>query len=120
MKFLLLISAFIIVSASSKCQIDPDLLTRKTIRRDSLSLNMDAIYSRPLLQAGKLPVALGGYLEANYQYLNENGISEGHQFQMRRLTLFVSSTIYKRIKFLTEIEFEDGAKETNIEFASVD
>ena len=26
----------------------------------------------------------------------------------------------KRIKFLTEIEFEDGAKEINIEFASVD
>jgi hypothetical protein len=39
---------------------------------------------------------------------------------MRRLTLFVSSAIYKRIKFLTEIEFEDGTKEINIEFASVD
>ena len=69
---------------------------------------------------GKLPVALGGYVEANYQYLSENGVSEGHQFQMRRLTLFVSSSISKRIKFLTEIEFEDGTKEINIEFASVD
>jgi len=39
---------------------------------------------------------------------------------MRRLTLFVSSSISKRIKFLTEIEFEDGTKEINIEFASVD
>jgi len=43
-----------------------------------------------------------------------------HQFQFRRLTLFISSTIYKRLKFLTEIEFEDGTKEINIEFASVD
>ena len=67
-----------------------------------------------------MPVALGGYVEANYQYLNEDGISEGHQFQMRRLTLFIASTIAKRIKFLSEIEFEDGTKEINIEFASVD
>jgi len=62
---------------------------------------MDAIYDRPFLQVGKLPVVFGGYVEANYQYLGENGISEGHQFQMRRLTLFVSSSISKRIKFLT-------------------
>jgi hypothetical protein len=101
-------------------QIDPELLrdpARDTSRRQ---LNMDAVYSRPFIQVGKLPVALGGYVEANYQYLGENGISEGHQFQMRRLSLFVSSSIAKRIKFLSEIEFEDGTKEINIEFASVD
>lgn len=120
MKFSLIILFFVIVGLTAKCQIDPELLTRKAIQKDSLLLNMDANYNRPLLQAGKLPIALGGYVEANYQYLSENGISEGHQFQMRRLTLFVSSTIYKRIKFLTEIEFEDGTKEINIEFASVD
>jgi len=34
--------------------------------------------------------------------------------------LFLSSTISKRIKFLTEIEFEDGTKEINLEYASVD
>jgi hypothetical protein len=39
---------------------------------------------------------------------------------MRRLTLFVSSSIADRIKFLSEIEFEDGTKEINIEFASID
>lgn len=101
-------------------QIDPELLRRIPVKTDSLPLNMDAIYNRPFLQFGKLPVALGGYAEANYQYLSENGVTEGHQFQMRRLTLFVSSSISKRIKFLTEIEFEDGTKEINIEFASVD
>ena len=63
---------------------------------------------------------MGGYAEANYQYLQENGISEGHQFQMRRMSLFVSSSIGNRIKFLSEIEFEDGAKEIAIEFASID
>jgi hypothetical protein len=39
---------------------------------------------------------------------------------MRRLSLFVSSSISNRIKFLSEIEFEDGAKEISIEFASLD
>jgi hypothetical protein len=83
-------------------------------------MNMDAVYNRPFLSYGKLPVSLGGYVEANWQHLGTNGISEGHQFQMRRVTLFVASTISKRIKFLSEIEFEDGTKEINIEFAAVD
>ncbi len=101
-------------------QIDPSLLRRIPKDTAGLQLNMDAVYSRPFLQLGKLPVAIGGYAEANYQYLQENGISEGHQFQMRRMTLFVSSSIAKRIRFLSEIEFEDGTKEINIEFASID
>lgn len=81
---------------------------------------MDAVYNRPFLSVGKLPVSLGGYVEANWQHLGTDGVSEGHQFQMRRLTLFIASSISRRIKFLSEIEFEDGTKEINIEFASVD
>jgi len=101
-------------------QIDPVLLRKGSKDTSGLKLNMDAVYNRPFIQVGKLPVALGGYVEANYQYIGEDGISEGHQFQMRRLTLFVSSSIAKRLKFLSEIEFEDGTKEINIEFASLD
>lgn len=118
-KYLLFVFAFGGVHAAI-AQIDPVLLKRAPKDTGALLMNMDAVYNRPFLQMGKLPVALGGYVEANYQYLSENGVSEKHQFQMRRLTLFVSSAIYKRIKFLTEIEFEDGTKEINIEFASVD
>ena len=120
MKQLLLFLAYIFCWQLAHAQIDPELLRRIPAKTDSLPLNMDAVYNRPFLQIGKTPVALGGYVEANYQYLSEDGISEGHQFQMRRLTLFVSSAISKRIKFLTEIEFEDGTKEINIEFASVE
>ena len=120
MKKIVILGLLLCIHHLATAQIDPELLrdpTRDTSRRQ---LNMDAVYSRPFVQVGKLPVALGGYVEANYQYLGENGISEGHQFQMRRLSLFVSSSIAKRIKFLSEIEFEDGTKEINIEFASVD
>jgi len=109
-----------ILSTASYSQIDPVLLRKTVSDTSGMMMNMDAVYNRPFLQLGKLPVALGGYAEANYQYLQEDGITEGHQFQMRRLTLFVSSSIAKRIKFLSEIEFEDGTKEINIEFASVD
>lgn len=120
MRQYLLLIAFSFVSTHLVAQIDPELLRIAPAKKDSIAMNMDAVYNRPFLQLGKLPVALGGYVEANYQYLNTDGISEGHQFQMRRLTLFISSTIYKKIKFLTELEFEDGTKEINIEFASVD
>jgi hypothetical protein len=34
--------------------------------------------------------------------------------------LFIASSIHRKIKFLTEIEFEEGGREINIEFASLD
>ncbi|GAA4465023.1 hypothetical protein GCM10023189_45100 [Nibrella saemangeumensis] len=85
-----------------------------------IKLNMDATYDRPFLSVGKLPVSVGGYLEANTQYMATDGITEGLSFQMRRMTLFLASTINRRIKFLSELEFEDGTKEINIEFAAMD
>lgn len=120
MKHLLLLTFLSSLVFSTSAQIDPDLLRKAPKAGDSLRLNMDAIYDRPMIKAGRLPVSLGGYVEGNYQYLSENGISEGHQFQFRRLTVFMASSIAKRLKFLTEIEFEDGTKEINIEFASID
>ena len=111
---------FILNSSTAIGQIDPTLLRRIPNDTAKAVLNMDAIYNRPFMQVGKLPVALGGYAEANYQYLQKDGITEGHQFQMRRVSLFISSSIANRIKFLCEIEFEDGAKEISIEFASLD
>ena len=101
-------------------QIDPLLL--KVQAKDTIknTLNMDAVYNRPFIAVGKLPVSLGGYVEANWQHLGTDGVSDGHQFQFRRMTLFVASTISKRIKFLSEIEFEPAEKEIGIEFAAVD
>lgn len=83
-------------------------------------MNMDAVYTRPFMAIGKTPVAVGGYVEANTSYFATDGVTEGLSFQMRRLTLFLSSTISKNVKFLSEIEFEDGTKEINIEFAAID
>lgn len=101
-------------------QIDPSLL--KHIPKDTSKslMNMDAVYNRPLLSMGKIPVALGGYLETNWQRSTTNGISEGHQFQFRRLSIFLASSVGNHLKFLSEIEFEDGTKEISIEYAALD
>ncbi len=121
MKRILTFTIMFVLTATVVCgQIDSTLLRRTQKDTSSLQLNMDAIYNRPFLSVGKVPVALGGYVEANWQHLGTDGVTEGHQFQMRRLTLFIASGISRRIKFLSEIEFEDGTKEINIEFASVD
>lgn len=111
---------FAFLQFSLIAQIDSSLFKRVAPKDTTLKLNMDAVYNRPFLQMGKIPVALGGYVEANSNYMVSRGNTEGLSFQMRRLTIFMSSTIGKRIKFLSEIEFEDGTKEINIEFAAVD
>lgn len=120
MKKIVFIIFVITITETANGQIDPSLLRRIPKDTSGLQMNMDAVYNRPFLQVGKLPVALGGYAEANYQYIQQDGVTEGHQFQMRRVSLFISSSIANRIKFLSEIEFEDGAKEIGIEFASLD
>lgn len=120
MRRILTLALFLVGCNTSQAQIDSSLLRRIPANTTKPGLNMDAVYNRPFLGYGKLPVSLGGYVEANWQHLGTDGVTEGHQFQMRRLTLFVASTISKRIRFLSEIEFEDGTKEINIEFAAVD
>lgn len=120
MKSIILLFITCLAGLVTTAQIDPELLRRAPKPADSLKLNMDAVYDRPMIKAGKVPVSIGGYVESNYQYTSESGVSEGHQFQFRRLTVFLASSIAKRLKFLTEIEFEDGTKEINIEFASID
>ncbi len=110
-----------LISVETSAQIDSTLLKRIPVDTSSMnSLNMDAVYNRPFLQVGKLPVSVGGYIEADYQYMGTDGISDGHSFRIPRLTLFVASSIHRKIKFLSEIEFEEGGEEVAIEFAALD
>ena len=112
--------AALLLNLNSFAQIDPSLL--KIIPKDTVKniLNMDALYNRPTLKINKTPISIGGYVEMNWQKMTTDGVSEGHQFQARRLSIFMSSAISRRVKFLSEIEFEDGGKEIAIEFASID
>jgi hypothetical protein len=116
----LLTLLFLSIAGITQAQIDAALLQDMSKDSTGQRLNMDAVYDRPFLNLGKLPVSVGGYMEANWQHIGTEGVSEGHQFQMRRMTLFVSSTIGKKLKFMSEIEFEEGGNEIVIEFASLD
>lgn len=107
-------------TGTSLAQTDSSLVKRIPADTGKLHLNMDAIYNRPFLQMDKLPVSIGGYLEANSSYSGTDGVTEGLSFRVPRLSVFISSTIKKRIKFLSEIEFEEGGREVGIEFASMD
>lgn len=116
-KYLLL---WTLVASVGYSQKDSSFIKRIPTDTSQIKMNLDAVYNRPFLSLGKLPVALGGYMEVNTNYSGTDGISEGLSFQFKRFTMFMSSTITKKIKFLSELEFEDGTKEINIEFASVD
>ncbi|MCH2450843.1 MAG: hypothetical protein MK198_11965 [Gracilimonas sp.] len=120
-KNLLLFLIFAQTTVTVNAQVDSSLF--KDTRNDTLSaeaMNMDAVYERPFFHAGTSPVSVGGYIEAGYQYIGEDGITEGHTFRIPRFTLFVGSSLHPRIKFLSETEFEEGGKEIAIEFAALD
>src|SRR6185436_1825397 len=122
----LFITTFVFTTAQA--QIDSTLLKR--VEKDTAKkvMNMDALYSRPFLHISRTPVSVGGYVEMNYQHLGTDGVSDGHEFQFRRLSLFVASSISKRVKFLSEIEFENDKEEAlegepmeiAIEYAALD
>ncbi|MFH6983323.1 hypothetical protein [Marinoscillum luteum] len=116
----ILITISSLLSIDAKAQIDSTLLKRTPVDTAKNLLNMDAVYNRPFLQVGKLPVSVGGYIEADYGYIGEDGMTDGHSFRIPRMTLFVASSIHRKIKFLSEIEFEEGGEEVAIEFAALD
>ena len=64
LKLLLIGVLLLTVSGTIKAQTDP-VVTRVAIDTSATSLNMDAVYNRPFLALKNVPVALGGYLEAN-------------------------------------------------------
>lgn len=116
----IVIFTLLVFSQRAYAQVDSTLFKRILKDTSSNTLNMDAVYNRPFLQIKNLPVSVGGYVEAQYEYLGEDGITDGHSFAIPRMTLFVSSSLHRKIKFLSEIEFEEGGEEVAIEFASLD
>lgn len=111
---------FLVSASLIYAQGDTTVFVRIPNDTNSLLMNMDAVYNRPFLKYSKLPPAVGGYVEANSIYKFVDGINNGVNFEIPRLTVFIASSISKRIKFLSEIEFEGAAKKINIDFAALD
>jgi hypothetical protein len=87
---------------------------------DSLKLNQNAVYQRPFIQKNSARTAVGGYLEANTNFIYQDGVSDGFSMEMRRFNLFLYSSINSRIRFLSELEFEHGTEEISLETAFLD
>jgi len=126
----LLITILLFNFQPASAQIDTSLLNTPA-KKDTVkhSLSMDAIYNRPFKKLGSSAISIGGYVESDVQYTNTSGITNGDQFQFRRFSLFVSSTIAPHIKFLSEIEYEDdpsgdpdnvAGPEFGVEYAAMD
>lgn len=103
------------------CQAQTDSAWYR-ISQDTTQKKMvqDAIYNRPFIQLGRTTTAVGGYLEGNTNYFVTDGISEGFSMELRRFNIFLYSTIARRIKFLSELEFEHGTEEISLETAQLD
>jgi hypothetical protein len=87
-------------------------------RVDSIPVQ-GGVYNRPFL-ASVGRTAIGGYVEGNTNYFREDGVSEGFSMELRRFNIFLFSSIGSRIRFISELEFEDGAEEIALETALVD
>lgn len=78
------------------------------------------MYDRPYIYRMGGNIAVGGYMEANSNYVREQGITEGFSFEARRFNIFIYSSISDKIKLTSELEFEHGTEEINLETALVD
>lgn len=116
---LLLVILLIGLQGNANAQID-SLFTRKQQDSTKTKVNQDAVYNRPFINLGKSSTAVGGYLEGNTNYFVTDGVSEGFSMELRRFNIFLYSTISKRVKFLSELEFEHGTKEISLETAQLD
>lgn len=77
------------------------------------------IYQRPfLVSAGR--TAVGGYAEGNANYFRTDGVSEGFSMELRRFNIFLFSSVGRRLRFISELEFEHGTEEIALETALVD
>lgn len=92
----------------------------KTLSGDTtLSTRQDAIYQRPALLLGKSQTAIGGYVEGNATYQLTDKAAEWNM-EFRRFNIFLYSAIARKVKFLSELEFEKGTQEISIETGLLD
>jgi hypothetical protein len=99
---------------------EPDTTTPRRIRaRVDSGLVQGGIYNRPFI-ASVNRTSIGGYIEANTNYFQEEGISDGFSMELRRFNIFLFSSLGSRIRFISELEFEHGAEEINLETALLD
>lgn len=105
------------------CIAASDGLAQTEARPDTIEKSpqvIGGIYDRPYIGRASGQVAVGGYAEINGNFVREEGIDEGLSFEARRFNIFLYSSISPRVKLTSELEFEHGTEEINLETALVD
>ncbi len=83
------------------------------------ALVQGGVYNRPFITSvGR--TSIGGYAEANTNYFVEDGVGDGFSMELRRFNIFLFAPVGRRLRFLSELEFEHGTQEIAIETAQLD
>lgn len=92
--------------------------------RDTVSVERPFVtggqWDKPYLADLAGRVAIGGYAETHARYERVDGLTEEMGFVVKRFNLFAASEVSELVRFGVELEFEDGAEEILLEFATID
>ncbi|HUE95520.1 MAG TPA: hypothetical protein VMN39_02625 [Longimicrobiaceae bacterium] len=95
------------------------LLAAPALAAQDTSMVQGGIYQRPfLVSAGR--TAVGGYAEGHGSFFRTDGVGEGLNLELRRFNIFLFSSAGRRLRFMSELEFEHGTEEIVLETALVD
>ena len=78
------------------------------------------VYDKPFENRLGSRTAFGGYAEAHARLERADGAADESGFVAKRFNLFASACVSDVVRFASELEFEDGAKEIKLEFAAID
>jgi hypothetical protein len=78
------------------------------------------VYDKPFQTRLIGRTAVGGYAEAHARYERVEGLKDEAGFEAKRFNLFTSTRVSDFVRLAAELEFEDGAREINLEFAAID
>jgi len=77
-------------------------------------------FDKPYLTRLMGRAAIGGYIEAHARLSRTDGVVEERGFEARRFNLFTATQVSDLIRVGAELEFEEGAEEITLEFATID
>ena len=83
-------------------------------------LTKGGIYDKPFITGIGGRLRIGGYVDAQFRHHRTLGIVEEQSFLLERMNLFTFTNISDKVRFISELEFEDGGEEVKIELAIVD
>lgn len=77
-------------------------------------------FDKPYLTRLLGRAAIGGYVEAHARLERTDGVIEERGFEAKRFNIFIATQVSDFVRIGAELEFEEGAEEIKLEFATID